>query len=307
MDTISICICTFRRRELLQRTLESIARLGLEDFLIEIIVVDNDAQETAKDVVLQFGCAGLPVRYVVEPTRNIALARNRSVHEAAGQFIAFLDDDEEAHPDWLASLYRECRAPGVDGAFGPVIPRFDQLSPMWIVDSGLFDRPRPPTGSLVPWFRARTGNGLVRRAPLLGQPGPFDESFGLTGGEDTDLFRRMIASGAKFVAVDDALVFEHITLSRARAGYLIRRWYRIGGILARFELPERSGVARLWYVCESVYRVIVRTLLGVLLLPASKTASLRTGLLPAARAAGKLTYIFGRRPQTFAIYGRQST
>lgn len=298
MVTISICVCTFRRPRLLEKALESIVRLKAGDFLTEIVVVDNDEEQSAKAIVHRFSMDGLPISYATEPKRNIALARNRSVHEARGEYIAFLDDDEEAHPEWLLNLYRECRAPDVDGVFGPVIPKFDPQPPKWIAEGGFFERPRLSTGQDVPWYRARTGNGLIKRMSLVKHPGPFDESFGLTGGEDTDLFKRMIASGAKFVSVDDAPVYEHVGPSRAHAGYLISRWYRIGMILARFELSERSGHGRLWYVCDEVYSIVTKGFLGLLLLPTSKAKSLRMGILPASRAAGKLTYVFGGRQPT---------
>src|SRR5262245_37392378 len=104
---ITVCICTYKRPLLLKRLLNDVGRQDTGGmFTISIVVVDNDRAETAKPVVQEFATAStVPVNYFVEPQQNIALARNRAVLNAKGDFIACVDDDEFPIEGWLRNLF----------------------------------------------------------------------------------------------------------------------------------------------------------------------------------------------------------
>jgi|HubBroStandDraft_2_1064218.scaffolds.fasta_scaffold02871_4 succinoglycan biosynthesis protein ExoM len=221
---ISVCICTLKRPELLRRTLAS-----LEDqqtgglFTYSVIVADNDAAESARHAVDEFSVAAhLPVTYCVEPQQNIALARNKAIESATGDWIAFIDDDEFPAPDWLLNLFKTCAAFKADGTLGPVKPYFDTEPPKWVRKGGFFDRPSHPTGFRVNWDQARTGNVLFRKKILQGVDEVFRSEFN-TAGEDVDFFRRMMADGHTFVWSNEAVAFELVPASRCNRKYLLRR------------------------------------------------------------------------------------
>ena len=93
---ITVCVCTFQRPHLLRRLLE---KLGEQDFgslfTYSIVVADNDRLRSAEPVVAEFATISpIPISYCVEPRQNIALARNKAIENATGQFLAFIDDDE---------------------------------------------------------------------------------------------------------------------------------------------------------------------------------------------------------------------
>jgi succinoglycan biosynthesis protein ExoM len=98
MSTVSVCIATYRRAERLAAVLDDLTRLTrLPD---EVVVVDNDAAASARPVVehrLREG-APFPIRYAVQPVKNISLTRNKTVELAGGDWLAFIDDDERAPP-----------------------------------------------------------------------------------------------------------------------------------------------------------------------------------------------------------------
>src|SRR2546425_8151119 len=100
---ISVCICTYKRPELLKRLLEDLGRQDTDGlFTYSIVVADNDDAQTAETVVSEFGVASsIPITYCVQPHRNIALTRNKAVENAGGDFIAFIDDDEFPTERWL--------------------------------------------------------------------------------------------------------------------------------------------------------------------------------------------------------------
>ena len=221
---ISVCVCTYRRAAMLHRLLRDLA--GQETggrFTYSVVVADNDAERSAAAAVEAARSeTALPIEYVAEPRRNIALARNASVAAARGEYIAFIDDDEFPRVTWLADLLAACDALGVDGVLGPVEPYFVVAPPAWVKRAGFYQRPRHATGKPLAWAECRTGNVLFRRAILADDPEPFRAEFG-SGGEDQDFFRRMIARGCRFAWCDEAVVQELVPASRCRAKFLFRR------------------------------------------------------------------------------------
>src|SRR5437879_2825163 len=220
---ISVCVCTYRRRYLLRRLLEG---LGYQDtnglFTYSIVVTDNDSLQSARDVVLDFAAASpIPIRYCVEPRQNIALARNKAVENADGDFIAFIDDDEFPTKCWLLTLFIACNEYGVDGVLGPVKPHFDDAPPKWVVNGRFYERPTYDTGFVIDWRKGRTGNVLLKRRLFADEAKPFRSEF--RTGEDQDFFRRMIEKGHAFIWCNEAVVYEVVAPIRWKRSFMLRR------------------------------------------------------------------------------------
>jgi hypothetical protein len=168
---------------MLRRLLESLGGLrfgpGAEPRVM-VVVVDNDAERSAEPVVEAVrGAVRWPLAYLVEPERNISLARNRGTRaalEAGADWVAFVDDDEVAHPTWLAELLAAQREFGADAVSGPAVPTYPDGVPGWVVKGRFFEQPRPATGAPVEY--PNMFNVLVS-ARLLRDPGgaPFDAAF----------------------------------------------------------------------------------------------------------------------------------
>ncbi|HXM98383.1 MAG TPA: glycosyltransferase family 2 protein [Candidatus Dormibacteraeota bacterium] len=221
---ISVCICTFKRPELLTQLLERLACQHTEGaFTYSVVVADNDTAQSAQSVVASF-CAPsrVKVTYCNEPEQNIALARNKALQHAEGDLIAFIDDDEFPVDDWLYNLIRALTEHSVDGVLGPVKPYYEAEPPRWVKDGKFFQRATYPTGYKMTWTETRTGNVLFRREILAGVEMPFKPEFG-TGGEDVDFFRRMISSGFKFIWCNEGFVYEVVPASRCSRSYLLKR------------------------------------------------------------------------------------
>ena len=221
---ISVCICTFQRPEYLCRAL---TRLGAQEtrnlFTYSVVVVDNDAEASARSIVSDFTSIGAhPVTFVVEPQKNISCARNAAVLHAYGDYIAFVDDDEYPAQDWLLKLFQTCKAADVDGVLGPVKPYFDCPPPTWVTKGAFFERPSHRTGMALNWSQTRTGNVLVSRRILPKNEPPFRVECGIAGG-DKDFFRRLMEQGRRFIWCEEAVVFEVVPPSRCRLSYLLKR------------------------------------------------------------------------------------
>src|SRR6202521_3785569 len=131
MKHIAVCICTYKRPDYLKRLLEGLAGQETDGhFNHSIVVVDNDHTESARAVVSSFAASSpIQIKYCVETRQNIALARNKVIENAQGDYVAFIDDDEFPTAYWLKTLYKMCEQNGVDGVLGPVKPHFDVKPP----------------------------------------------------------------------------------------------------------------------------------------------------------------------------------
>ena len=220
---IAVCICTYKRPDCLKRLLEGLASQDTDGlFTFSITVVDNDQLRSAEPLVLDFGTTShIPIRYCVEPQQNIALARNRAIENAKGDFVAFIDDDEFPTKRWLVTLFSALHKYRVDGVLGPVKPHFDVKPPRWVVKGKFYDRPSYPTGLVIDGKKGRTGNCLLKSELFAGSAQPFKPEF--RTGEDQDFFRRMIEGGHVFIWCHEAMAYEVVPPIRWKRGFMLRR------------------------------------------------------------------------------------
>lgn len=224
MEHITVCICTYKRPQLVKRLLEELSHQKTEQFFeFSIVVADNDCEESAKQTVSDFvDASSIETSYCVEPSPNIAMARNKVVKNAKGDYLAFIDDDEFPANDWLLTMLKTCKAHRVAGVLGPVLPHFDSTPPRWLTRAGFYDRQRHETGFAMSWQEARTGNVLIKKQIIEGIEEVFRPEFG-AGGEDQDFFRRMMEKGYKFIWCDEAPAYETVPPHRWERKFLLKR------------------------------------------------------------------------------------
>lgn len=208
---------------MLQHLLEVLDRQETDgQFTYSIVVADNDAAQSAKAVVHRFReSSRTSIIYCVEPVQNIALARNKAVENAKGDFVAFIDDDEFPIARWLLTLFSVCNEYKVDGALGPVKPHFGQEAPQWVIKGKFYDRPTYPTGLVIDWSKGRTGNVLLRKRLFTYDQQPFRPEF--RTGEDQDFFGRMIEKGHIFIWCDEAVAYEWVPPIRWKRRFILKR------------------------------------------------------------------------------------
>src|SRR5262245_15422902 len=161
---VSVCIITFKRPRMLANLVEELARQETDGlFRISIVVVDNDREESAREVVTTAGRSlAVPISYDVEKEQNLSLARNRCAQNATGEYLAYIDDYQIPPPRWLVTLYQMLLTTGVDGVLGPVYPKFEVDPPKWLTRSRAAERPELPTGRVLNCQETRSGNVLLK-------------------------------------------------------------------------------------------------------------------------------------------------
>lgn len=253
---VSVCVCTYKRPHLLAKLLESLLAQTLAHAEFEVVIADNDSAASAQAVVDQFTTAhpALRIRYEIEPQQGISFARNRTVAMARGAWLAFIDDDEHAVPQWLTELLACQREYQADAVMGPVLPIFPTGSAHWAVQSGFFERPRFESGTRLPWRETRTSNALVgAHWASQRQPYSFSPELAWSGGEDTDFFKWMDAAGGRFVWCDTAPVAEEVPLQRQTLGFILERSFRSSVTYWRALYPQHS---LLWRYREAAWGLV---------------------------------------------------
>lgn len=90
MPKVSVVIPTYNRVSLISECIESVLRQTYKDF--EVIVVDDGSTDDTEEVLKPYHGR---IRYIRQENAGVATARNRGVLEATGEYVAFLDSDDQ--------------------------------------------------------------------------------------------------------------------------------------------------------------------------------------------------------------------
>lgn len=240
MTPVSVVIVSHGRPELLRLCLTAVAQLEYTNF--EIVVV---ADAAGIDAVR----AHPLVKLVPFDTPNIAAARNAGIAVAAGDVIAFIDDDAVPEPTWLTHLVAPFRDDLIAATGGYVIGR-NGISFQWkgrVVDFNAQTEELPLTGDQPQVFdgtRARAikteGTNMAVRRDVLVALGGFDSAFQFYL-DETDLNMRLAQVGHKTAIVPLALVHHgYAESTRRTADRVPRDLHQIGASLSVF-LRKHGG------------------------------------------------------------------
>jgi len=250
IDDVTVCICTYKRPELLEDLLSALQDQqtgGL--FRFSILIVDNDSLCSAESIVLSFARKStINIGYYVEQIQNISLARNKAIQNAKGDFIAFIDDDEIPEKKWLYSLYQTLHHFNAHAVLGPVLPYYKVPPPKWVIKGKFYERPTYKTGFKIDWRKGRTGNLLVKKEIFQATGELFDPNFG-SGGEDQDFTRRMIQKGFVFVWCNEARAYEIVPPIRWNRVFMVKR------ALLRGKMSLRYPTSRFIMLIKSILAI----------------------------------------------------
>jgi len=264
---IAVGVITYKRNRMLKNALMSIAALKTPDFAtVEVIVVDNDENASAKEVVYGLE-SSFPFRlyYLIEEKRGIPFARNKIIEKAIkikATELAFIDDDEIVERNWLQALYNYYKKNDCDAVAGPVEPILPKDMAKWLKLSKYYQRRKETTGTQVSW--AGTGNILFSMDVFTRYGLRFDWRFASTGSTDTLLTRQLTERGGIILWLDEVLVREEFPRSKLCMRWMLGRAYRCRINNISFDLMFR-GVPYTYFF--SSLSLIKNFLYGLLSLP----------------------------------------
>lgn len=116
---VTVVIPAFRRPDLVEQALASVVAQTFPHW--ECVVVDSGFADRTESVVAGFRDSRIRTTHN-HPPGVVAVARNRGAAEGAGEFLAFLDQDDIWVPDWLERAMVAMKASGVELVYGFLLP-----------------------------------------------------------------------------------------------------------------------------------------------------------------------------------------
>ncbi len=245
--SVVICAYTLERWELLRAAVESVLNQSVAPRELFLSIDHND--ELLERCRAEWGDDGaggrVPVRVVASRyDGHLGSARTTAAELAGGEFVAFLDDDAEAEPDWLANMLAAFEDAGVVAVGGCPLPAFSAPRPRWF----------PPEYDWVfgcsyvglPTTRAPVRHVIgaamaVRRADLAGI-GYFHSD----NHDDMDMCHRLLNESpeSRILFEPSAVVRHHVHANRLTWSYFWRRcfWVNRGKVTAFKRMGEAGNL-----------------------------------------------------------------
>ena len=260
--SLDIIIPTYNRSALLAKTLASVAAARKPTSLeVRVIVVDNNSSDGTPAVVETFRERIDGLRYVVEVQQGRSHALNAGIRASSADLIGTIDDDEEVDGDWMCEVERRFNTEALDFLGGPGLPSGGECqAPDWLPRSH---------GGLIGWIVPSErdfeygppshaymvgGNAVIRRT-VLDKIGLYHTGLGRTktganGGEDLEMFNRLIRAGAKGHYSSGLVIYHHVPAERLSRRFFRKRSFwdgvSIGFISRSFRepVPHIAGLPR---------------------------------------------------------------
>jgi len=236
---ITVALCTHNHADRLARTLGDLEHVTPPSRPWEFLLIDNGCTDGTVQLLAERGVTppGATVRIVREEKLGLSNARNRALAEARGEYLLFMDDDETPDPNWLIAYEQAMLTHQPDALGGRIEVMFeDGERPSWLQDEllgflGKLDNGEPQW--LTTEEHAIFGGNFAFRLGVFDTIGNFDARLGRmgtinTGGEDTEIYRRLIAHGCRVRWVPEAIIHHRIQTPKLRRKYFLDLHFRQG-------------------------------------------------------------------------------
>ncbi len=194
---VSVVVCTYNRAQLLHNCLGSLNKQSIDKKHYEVIVVDNNSTDDTQNVVKKTIRHHPNIRLVTERNQGLSVARNRGWKEARGRYVAYIDDDALAEPNWIEQIVCFITNYPKVTVFGGPYSRFSIVPfPDWLPENYYTLN----LGNKIKALNLRSewlsGSNMIFGKSVFEKYGGFKKDFGMTGkkilyGEETELFVRL--------------------------------------------------------------------------------------------------------------------
>lgn len=213
---ISIVICTYNRAAILSECIQSLIIQSAPSDIYEVVVVDNNSTDKTGETASTLINNHQNISMVHESEQGLSHARNRGWREAHSEWVAYIDDDAKAMPNYVERILHVIKNYSFDCFGGVYLPWYHYGKPKWFKDfyacaSNTFVQDY--TGLIDEGCFASGGNLVIKRS-ILEKLGGFSPDFGMSGvklayGEETHLQLRMKAAGLS-IGFDPELRVQHL-------------------------------------------------------------------------------------------------
>lgn len=215
--------------------------------------MDNNSTDRTKETVESFiRTSALPLRLVFESNQGLSHARNTGVGKAAGEIVAFTDDDVTVDRFWLSQLKETFDRFDCIGVGGKIIPVWTCDKPSWFTEDG----PHRLLSFIISFdlgddlCEIRTspfGANMAFRRVAFQKYGLFRTDLGRAGkkllhGEDSEFGRRLLDGGERLIYAPRAVVHHPVESYRTRKKYCQSWYFMYGRTSVRLASIRESAV-----------------------------------------------------------------
>jgi len=273
---ISIVLPTYKRLDILSKTLKSFQDVDTQDLTWEILVVDNAVDQVTNELVESFKKV-LPIQYLTEKNRGKNYALNHAIGFVKGDLIVLTDDDIIADPSWLQE-YKSgvARWPKYDVFGGRIVPRWPSNDvPFQGVEEEFFrssfsiadwNIEEGPYSSGKVW-----GPNMAVRRRIFEKGHRFDIYVGPSGdnyimGSETEFTKRMERNGYASVYLPKVKVLHQIREEQIKPKWIYNRaWkYARAEIYHEEKIEVKSIFGAPRYLYKSLFEVALKRLMLIL-------------------------------------------
>ena len=262
---ISAVVCTYNRYGLLKGALQSLSEQTLDKGQYEVIVVDNNSTDHTWQVAQEFAANHDNIKVVKEQRQGKSYALNTGIAASRGEYIAFMDDDAKASPDWLKRILEafETVKPEPTAVGGKIYPWYEQIPPEWFTDDmeirtwgegkGFLQPPRAQYGF--------SGSNMAIPIKILEDYGGFVEGLGPSGekfdtGEEITLFDKIYRDNPRFWYDPDIYVNHFVPTRKMSIKYRIKRAYVAGASMVLIQ-KKKSTISLIKLCLSVIYRICI--------------------------------------------------
>jgi glucosyl-dolichyl phosphate glucuronosyltransferase len=263
--SVIICAYTADRWDQLLGAIRSVQNQSMQAMEIIVVADHNDDLHSRLNTAVGSTVTVLENRQ----RQGLSGARNSGTSVARGEIVAFLDDDAEAAPDWLAVLIEGYHDPTVFGTGGLVEPLWSQAAPKfpsefnWVIGCTYTGMPTKRT-----FVRNMIGANMSFRRQAINKVGGFKDGIGRVGPrpvgcEETELCIRIRKAWpqGRVLYEPGAVVRHHIPSARLEWNYFVARCYSEGlskALLCRLGGAEHGLSSERSYVLRALPRGFMR-------------------------------------------------
>ena len=242
--TFSVVICTYNRANLLGKAIDSIFDQDYPKDKYEIIIIDNNSADGTPKIIEDYARRSqVSFSTSVETQQGLSFARNRGIQMAKHQFVAHLDDDAVACPNWLTTFNDVIETYGARVVGGRVEKVYQNGAalPSWFVTQyvkGFFGVNYREWGKTEKVLRVRRplyiggGNSAYDREVYTEFGGYSGElgrsSTGLLAGEETLLNWALEKHDVPIYYSDDAVIYHFLDNHRLTRAHIVQKAFWSG-------------------------------------------------------------------------------
>lgn len=272
---ISAIICTLNRSAYLKKAVQSLIDQTLPEEQYEAIVVDNASTDDTKAVIEGFRHVQ-NLRYIYEPILGLSQARNTGWQNAEGKYIAYLDDDAIACPEWLERIVHafETVKPTPGSVGGKITLIWEAERPKWLakeLESSLGYLDWGDSQKFLAEDHQWLGGGNVAYPrEVLNNLGGFSTSLGRKGtnllsGDEIFLRDRLKERNLNQYYDPDIMVQHHALADRLNKNWFYKRHFWGGisyAVLQSLSAQRHKQLANILRFIRSLAGVLVHLLMS---------------------------------------------